>query len=124
LIREFNTPGTYYFVCKNHVGGFGMKCRVIVTDPTGIEDDRRIASTNFMKIYPNPAVSDLMIQLGQPTQVQNISLVNVQGIEVSDQAINSTISSHSLNVSGIERGLYQIVISTPEKKIYNKVVVR
>jgi hypothetical protein len=65
-----------------------------------------------------------MIQLEQFTQVQNISIVNAQGMEVSNQTINANITSYTLNVSSLESGLYQVVISTPEKKIYNKVVVR
>ena len=120
---KFPKAGEYYYVCFNHAGS-SMKGIITVTSPTGLFNESNSNSNNGVKIYPNPAVSDLMIQLEQATQVQNISMVNAQGIEVSNQAINSTISSHTLNVSGFESGLYQVVISTSEKKIYNKVVVR
>jgi len=118
---KFTNAGDYYFVCPRHVD-LGMKGMITVTTTTGLF--KEATSLNGVKIYPNPAVSDLMIQLEQATQVQNISLVNAQGIEVSNQAINASITSYTLNVSSLESGLYQVVISTPEKKIYNKVVVR
>ena len=120
----FPKAGVYYYVCTRHAASQNMKGKITVTSPTGLFNESSSTSNNGVKIYPNPAVSDLMIQLEQATQVQNISMVNAQGIEVSNQAINSTISSHTLNVSGFESGLYQVVISTSEKKIYNKVVVR
>jgi plastocyanin len=119
----FSEVGDYYFVCTRH-SDLGMKGMIKVVRPTGLFNETSSSSKNGVKIYPNPAASDLMIQLEQATIVQNISLVNAQGIEVSNQAINSSITSHTLNVSGLESGLYQVVISTPEKKIYNKVVVR
>lgn len=119
----FSNVGTYYFVCTRH-SDLGMKGMIKVVRPTGLLKETTSSSNNGVKIYPNPAASDLMIQLEQATQVQTISLVNAQGIEVSNQTINSSILSHTLNVSGLESGLYQVVISTPEKKIYNKVVVR
>ena len=116
----FAKPGDYYFVCKNHAAA-GMKGMITVTSITGLQ---RESSSNGVKVYPNPSTSDLTIQLEQATIVQNISLVNAQGIEVSNQTINSSITTHTLNVSGLESGLYQVIISTPEKKIYNKIVVR
>jgi len=119
----FDKPGDYYFVCTRH-SDLGMKGMITVTSATGIFKEVTSSSNNGVKVYPNPVVSDLMIQLEQATIVQNISLVNAQGMEVSNQTINSSISSHTLNVSGFESGLYHIVISTPDKKIYTKAVVR
>jgi len=117
----FSTPGDYYYVCGNH-GPFGMKGMVTVVDPTGIKTES--AFSNGMKVFPNPASSLVTIEMAQSNLVQSISIVSAQGTIVATYPINSVVTTQNINVSALESGFYQVVISLSDKKIYNKVMIQ
>lgn len=82
------------------------------------------AIANGIRIYPNPAQSNVTIQLPQALVVQSVSLINGQGSEVLNQNIQAPVSSHNLNVGNLEKGIYQVVISTADKRYVSKIVVQ
>lgn len=115
------TPGTLYYVCTNHVSSFAMKGTITVGQSLGT---KLVSFTsNGIQLYPNPATSNVQLKFGQATQVNSISVTNAMGNEVLNQSVNTSLSSHSLDVSSLKSGVYHVIISTPEKRMTEKIVV-
>lgn len=117
----FNEEGTVYYICIPHVQ-FGMKGTIVVGTPLSIGASP--ALVNGIKVYPNPAQSSVTVQFPEVTQVQSISLMNAQGGEVLREAINGSISSRMINTADLEKGVYQVLISSPNKRYASKIVVQ
>lgn len=119
----FDTTGVFYYVCSIHANG-GMKGKIVIEEDITTSLPVNLASTNGIRIFPNPVQSNVHVQFPQATQVQSISVVNTQGTEVLNQSVQSSISSHNLNVENLEKGIYQVVISAPDKRYVSKIVVQ
>ncbi len=67
-----------------------------------------------VSLYPNPAVSDINVNLGTLTRDANISLIDVTG----DILYNSTVSSnenHRIDVEGLASGMYYLKVTIDER---------
>ena len=119
--KTFTVSGDYYYVCAAHVSG-GMKGKIIVQSPLGIEGTESFSGD--FKVYPNPTESNVSIDLNTISYVNSVVVLNSQGIEVMNSQVNLNLSIYNLDLHNLEAGLYQIVVATPTKKLYSKVVVR
>ena len=119
--KTFTVAGEYYYVCVAHVS-YNMKGKIIVQSPSGIEKTESFSGD--FKVYPNPTESNVSIDLNTISFVNWVVVMNAQGIEVMNSQVNLNLSIYNLDLHNLEAGLYQIVVSTPTKKLYSKVVVR
>ena len=76
-----------------------------------------IYDLNAMKVYPNPASTNLNIELKNPA---NITIYNVLGVSVYKAKVNKTINT--INVSGYAPGLYFIRLN--DEPGVRKVIIR
>ncbi|MEP4534313.1 MAG: endonuclease [Cyclobacteriaceae bacterium] len=67
-------------------------------------------------IYPNPAVSDVRINIGDQELVK-VEVYNQEGKLVLEQLL-----SKSLNVSSLKKGLYFVLATTEEEVFYSKLI--
>ncbi|MEP0367139.1 MAG: endonuclease [Cyclobacteriaceae bacterium] len=67
-------------------------------------------------IYPNPAVSDVRINIGDQELVK-VEVYNQEGKLVLEQLL-----SKSLNVSSLKKGLYFVLTTTDEEVFYSKLI--
>jgi len=76
-------------------------------------------SLKGIKIYPNPASSELYINGVQPNST--ITVIDILGKEVYTSTINGT--STTISISSFSKGLYLIKISQGEQSIIKKIIV-
>jgi plastocyanin len=119
---DFPNVGTYYYVCPNHVSNSTpMKGKIVVEAPTGIQNES--FSSNGLKLFPNPAKGTFSIQFAQATSVESVQILGSSGMVVMQQTVGKTLSQHQVDVSGLQAGLYQVVINTGSQKLLQKLVV-
>lgn len=75
--------------------------------------------TDNISIFPNPARDNLIVSL--PEYNATINVVNVLGQTV--RTINTTSTSETISLDGMEKGMYFFCISLRDKTITKKVVV-
>jgi hypothetical protein len=75
-----------------------------------------------LRVYPNPATSQVHVQLPQSLGTVALSLVDVQGRVVRSQQFEGT-TSH-LNVEGLAPGIYTLLAETAQGSLRQRVVVQ
>ncbi|MBS1617816.1 MAG: T9SS type A sorting domain-containing protein [Bacteroidetes bacterium] len=101
LTVSMTQVGTRYYVCSVHVSA-GMKGRIFVTAPNGIEAITAVAAT----AYPNPASGQLHVITGRETDL-HYSLIDMMGRTVL--AADDHVSAQgytTLDVSAVADGHY------------------
>lgn len=89
-IVTFNTPGTYYYVCHPHAS-LGMKGFIVVTTPTGIEDNS-IEKKDVLKAFPNPASNYINVDFSVTDNTHvKINLLDITG-RVVDEFVSADYS--------------------------------
>ena len=104
--------GTRYYVCANHVGS-GMKGRLFVTAPNGIQNIASVAAS----AYPNPANSSLHIISPVAGELHCV-LINMIGQTVLDQT--ESVSERgilSLDISSLDEGNYILSIANANGQV-------
>lgn len=101
LTVPMTQAGTRYYVCSMHVSA-GMKGRIFVTAPNGVEAISSVAAT----AYPNPVSGQLHLIAGRETEL-HYSLIDMMGrAAISADAHVSAQGYLSIDVSGIADGVY------------------
>lgn len=117
----FPEAGVFYYVCVNHVGSV-MKGKLTVEAPSGILSIT--SKTSGFQLYPNPTQSLFTMQFANPTLVQSVEVFDAQGNRVAAEAVNASLAQHTMNLAHLQGGLYQVVITTAEKKMVEKLMVK
>lgn len=84
---------------------------------TSIEE---ISTKDDAKIYPNPVYDEMRIQFKNPTKKKtDIEITDVSGRLLLEQNIASDGNEYtSVNVSGLERGLYIMIVRSQGRLVY------
>ena len=85
------------------------------TDPSGL-DNNTFSETNF-DLYPNPATKSLTIETSKNATVE---IVNMQGQLV--KAIPNISNKTSIDISGLQDGMYFVKLTTDEGSVVRKFV--
>jgi hypothetical protein len=73
-----------------------------------------------VKIYPNPSAGELNIEA--LSQIQNVTIYDIQGREVSSQNNSENTMNLKLDVSNLSRGIYIIKIETSRGQMSQKLI--
>jgi len=92
-----------------------------VTGSKSISDVDDIETTNSMKIYPNPVVDNLNIQLNDLDGEANISLMDMQGRIVKSEVSSDT--QMTINAEGLS-GIFILKVETQNRTFVEKIVVQ
>lgn len=112
-----NATGTRYFACGNHAS-LGMKGRLIVSNPNGIENISSVVSTT----YPNPASDQLHIVSSSAGAI-HYALIDMLGQTVLQQDENvSGPGVTTLDISGLTTGTY--ILSSTSQGVVGKTKVQ
>lgn len=76
-----------------------------------------------MRLYPNPAKSELSIQLGQKLSGSLVKITNMHGVVVYNTELDSNKKLHTLNID-FPSGLYIITVSNSHSNITRPFVVK
>jgi hypothetical protein len=86
--------------------------------------DIRDNKIDELKIYPNPAKNNIIINIPETTGVVKITLYDIVGKEVLSKEFNCSNIEVTLNLSSLDNGIYFIKTKIGEDKVYkNKIVV-
>jgi hypothetical protein len=86
--------------------------------PTAIKDIRK----QICNIYPNPFVDMLSIELDVLSPNLTIDLFDITGKVVYSEILDNPGSSHTINFSSLEEGIYFIRISSNEYTLTKKII--
>ncbi len=84
---------------------------------TGTSVENEISAQNSVKIYPNPAKNQIKVDLADNSEPVKINIINTLG-----QTVMQT-KSKTIDVSGIENGIYFISIKTNKYEINKKIII-
>jgi hypothetical protein len=77
-----------------------------------------------MAIYPNPATENVSVLYDANSEASEVNVYNLNGQLVlqSNQAASNTIL-HSINVSGLNQGIYVVEVKTANSRATQKLVI-
>ncbi len=67
-----------------------------------------------VSLYPNPAISDINVNLGTLTSDANISLVDITGVTLYKGTVTSN-ENHKIDVEGLASGMYYLKVTVGER---------
>ena len=122
--------GVHFYVCAPHASG-GMKGKITVTAPSGIND---IAESRAkINIYPNPTSGKFTLQFsGSDSQVGSLSgsdqqsgleIFNILGEKIADIPNFISQTSNEIDLSSVPDGIYFVRISDT-KRIYTGQLIK
>ncbi|MCX6244577.1 MAG: T9SS type A sorting domain-containing protein [Bacteroidetes bacterium] len=109
---------------KNTCGGGTASVKpIIVKICAGVPDPDSKAA---ISIYPNPAESSLNIVLNQEEKQTEISLLNASGQIVFRQVYGNRMPGtiHTIDVSGVSRGLYFVKLVSEQRVYVERVILQ
>jgi hypothetical protein len=97
----------------------------ILSLSTGITD---LPSGESLKIYPNPVLNSsvrIALNLGESSEVETI-LTEIQGKYILSDRFhaNTGISIHSVNLQGLNQGVYLIRVSWNNRTVIEKLIIK
>jgi hypothetical protein len=105
----FNLSGQPYVAYTDSVNG--QKATVMYYDaPTGINELQK----SRLSIYPNPATDKITIEISGVTEENNLSIVNIEGMELIRQKI--TDNKTEIDIGNLPSGVYFVRL-TDEKTV-------
>jgi hypothetical protein len=118
----------YAFTDVNPVSG-AQYYRLLQTDLNGVGTYSHIATVNFkggilpatVAVFPNPASNVVTLSLSETASDAGIAVFNSMGVKVMELGGQSG-NSFSLDMSGLERGVYTIEISQESGISFSKVL--
>ncbi len=69
-------------------------------------------SNNSIAMYPNPTTSQVTIDLGKQMNLFSVGVYSLSGQQVLSENVNSSASSHTLNVGRLAAGVYMVKVTT------------
>lgn len=101
-----------------------VKYRDHIQSFVGIEEQE---ATLALSVFPNPTAGQLVIITPQHNTAITAEIVDLQGKVVLSQTLTQNLSianQHTINVSGLAKGLYVLNLSTPSSKQSLKISVQ
>ncbi len=110
-----DAPGIYCLIAANASGCKDTSNCLPVTNCVGFET---IAEHN-VKIYPNPSMGTLTVELPQNMVAEAINICDMQGRLITIEMLKTSSGQIQITTADLENGMYQLLIQT-RAKIINK----
>ncbi len=116
----FDSEGTHYYICENHVGN-GMKGKIIVSTTT----DVHVLNSKNIRIYPNPLTGSSIINVNISNNTSEVSLniYDLTGRVKLSEKIPPTSDQIQLDASYLSSGAYIIQLKSTDF-IYSKKIIK
>jgi len=100
---------------RNLYLSFTVSATTDVTDP---------AASHTIHIYPSPATDFVFIELNNPeNRIHAVDLYNLMGKKVEVVATNESSGKYRLDVSGLQRGIYLVVLRADDTVVTGKIIL-
>jgi len=88
-------------------------------------DVRQLNSDFYFNIYPNPSTGLFTLEINTSEIGKfDLNIVNIQGAEVYHSIINNVDNqTHTINLSGLAKGVYILKLNSTEKQIIKKLFI-
>ncbi|HEX5625880.1 MAG TPA: T9SS type A sorting domain-containing protein, partial [Saprospiraceae bacterium] len=86
------------------------------------EEDEAKLDPSKLLVYPNPAPEWMNIHLNGVNEMEDISIISVNGAEIKKIKPNDS-KHHVLNLNGIQNGLYLLIVNTKLGPITKKIEI-
>ena len=101
------------------------KLEQIDNDGEITEEGVKVVNFNLVSaevsLYPMPAYSHLEVKM-QSGAYHNLSITNVQGVEVLQSAINSSLNHLQIDLSKYAKGIYVLTLQGENSKVSKKII--
>jgi len=94
---------TFYACFALGQSGSNKKCSLAISEGTSVGLDPVSNENILIRFYPNPASNNLVV-VNSGTEEINLSVYNIQGQLLAEQASHQNITS--MNISNLEKGIY------------------
>jgi hypothetical protein len=78
---------------------------------------------NAMRVYPNPASSYVTVKPNTTERIETISIVDLAGKTLIQDAINATVIEHTLDTKDLNPGVYFIQVQSETSQYSQKILV-
>lgn len=110
-----DAPGIYCLIAANASGCKDTSNCLPVTNCVGFET----ISEHNVKIYPNPSMGTLTVELPQNMVAEAINICDMQGRLITIEMQKTSSGQLQITTADLENGMYQLLIQT-SAKIINK----
>ena len=97
-------------------------CRMTVVETRDTAEIPTEAEFAKISLYPNPVKDNLTINLDANQLITNVSLFDINKIQVKSEKFDGKRNEVQVNVSALKKGLYFIAVETTTGVIRNKIV--
>ena len=112
--HTFTQEGTNDYVCQPHAGSmFGTI--TVVPDGTLNQDTFKLTANN-LKVYPNPASSELSIEIEERLK-EEVQLIIYNNLGQEIKSFKFQTPSHKIDVSSLKAGAYFIKLQTESQEL-------
>ena len=124
-----NVDSLHFTLSSTDVGNYGINTPLFFSIDnleisTEISTSNEIValSTDQLKLYPNPAVHDIILEGTVLELAKDLLIFDALGRQVLRQLINP--NQNSINVSGLEAGTYFILVNSTDQKQYSSTFLK
>ncbi len=89
-----------------------------------ITSNETISDIEYMTIFPNPVYEALNIKINQLNTPSSIRIFNISGQLMIQKSISYYSTSHQINTSDLDSGMYILEIETLNKTYIQKIIVK
>jgi hypothetical protein len=108
-----NKTHTYNVVAYRYMATFNAFLQTSIKKPTSAFD---------ISIYPNPASSEINININNKT-LKNIQILDISGKTILEKKINTLENKFTIDLSSLESGIYIVNLQTKKEVFSSKLII-
>ncbi len=113
--------GDYYVIIVDSIGCSGAS-NVISVSFAGIAD--LTGDKKLMQVIPNPNNGNFVVSIDRSIKNYSLKLVNHAGQIIYSITPENGIDQYSLNLTGIAKGVYQLLLISADKTITQRLIIK
>lgn len=120
-VYPVSTSGTYTVVAVDDAN-CNVTDQIVVTvdECAGLNEDQLAQ----LSVYPNPNNGEFTVQVPSNLAEGTMSVMDLNGRVVIEEAFNNTSNGIEINVKGVENGMYIVRIATNDAQYQTQIVVQ
>lgn len=121
FVHHFSQTGNFTVSLQAQNGDCFSESSIQVNVVDQSTNISQASSANQIRLYPNPAQSEVFIQITDDMKGCSLKVVNLLGKTILQTTLNNT--SKSFNVNSLPAGVYLVIFEKGQKRISKRLVV-